>query len=29
MRETGRKKVHLFGELSGGLRAGAYAMAHL
>jgi alpha-beta hydrolase superfamily lysophospholipase len=28
MRETGRKKVHLFGESSGGLRAGAYAMAH-
>jgi pimeloyl-ACP methyl ester carboxylesterase len=28
MRETGRKQVHLFGESSGGLRAGAYAMAH-
>jgi len=26
-RETGRKRVHLFGESSGGLRAGAYAMA--
>jgi alpha-beta hydrolase superfamily lysophospholipase len=26
-RETGRSKVHLFGESSGGLRAGAYAMA--
>jgi alpha-beta hydrolase superfamily lysophospholipase len=26
-RETGRQKVHLFGESSGGLRAGAYAMA--
>ena len=26
-RETGRRKVHLFGESSGGLRAGAYAMA--
>jgi pimeloyl-ACP methyl ester carboxylesterase len=27
-RETGRKKVHLFGESSGGLRAGVYAMKH-
>jgi pimeloyl-ACP methyl ester carboxylesterase len=27
-RETGRKQVHLFGESSGGLRAGVYAMAH-
>lgn len=27
-RETGRSKVHVFGESSGGLRAGAYAMAH-
>jgi alpha-beta hydrolase superfamily lysophospholipase len=27
-RETGRKKVHLFGESSGGLRVGVYAMAH-
>jgi alpha-beta hydrolase superfamily lysophospholipase len=26
-RETGRKQVHLFGESSGGLRAGGYAMA--
>jgi alpha-beta hydrolase superfamily lysophospholipase len=26
-RETGQRKVHLFGESSGGLRAGAYAMA--
>ena len=26
--ETGRKQVHLFGESSGGLRAGVYAMAH-
>src|SRR5665213_3494792 len=26
-RETGQQKVHLFGESSGGLRAGAYAMA--
>jgi alpha-beta hydrolase superfamily lysophospholipase len=26
-KETGREKVHLFGESSGGLRAGAYAMA--
>jgi alpha-beta hydrolase superfamily lysophospholipase len=26
-RETGRQKVHLFGESSGGLRAGAFAMA--
>jgi len=25
--ETGRKSVHMFGESSGGLRAGAYAMA--
>ncbi|HEX5229044.1 MAG TPA: alpha/beta fold hydrolase [Bryobacteraceae bacterium] len=28
VRETGRSKVHIFGESSGGLRAGAYAMAH-
>jgi alpha-beta hydrolase superfamily lysophospholipase len=28
LRETGRKKVHLFGESSGGLRAGVYAMGH-
>ena len=27
MRETGSKKVHLFGESSGALRAGVYAMA--
>lgn len=27
-RETGQTKVHVFGESSGGLRAGAYAMAH-
>jgi pimeloyl-ACP methyl ester carboxylesterase len=27
-RETGSRKVHLFGESSGGLRAGVYAMAH-
>ena len=27
-RETGRKRVHLFGESSGGLRAGVYAMAN-
>jgi alpha-beta hydrolase superfamily lysophospholipase len=27
VRETGRSKVHIFGESSGGLRAGAYAMA--
>jgi alpha-beta hydrolase superfamily lysophospholipase len=27
-RETGRSKVHIFGESSGGLRAGVYAMAH-
>lgn len=26
--ETGQQKVHLFGESSGGLRAGAYAMVH-
>jgi alpha-beta hydrolase superfamily lysophospholipase len=26
-RETGRPKVHMFGESSGGLRAGGYAMA--
>jgi len=26
-RETGRKKVHLFGESSGAIRAGAYAVA--
>ncbi len=28
VRETGQAKVHLFGESSGALRAGAYAMAH-
>jgi alpha-beta hydrolase superfamily lysophospholipase len=28
LRETGQSKVHIFGESSGGLRAGAYAMAH-
>jgi alpha-beta hydrolase superfamily lysophospholipase len=27
MRETGRSKIHMFGESSGALRAGAYAMA--
>jgi alpha-beta hydrolase superfamily lysophospholipase len=27
LRETARSKVHIFGESSGGLRAGAYAMA--
>jgi alpha-beta hydrolase superfamily lysophospholipase len=27
VRETGRAKIHMFGESSGGLRAGAYAMA--
>lgn len=27
MRETGQTKIHIFGESSGGLRAGAYAMA--
>jgi pimeloyl-ACP methyl ester carboxylesterase len=27
VRETGSRKVHMFGESSGGLRAGAYAMA--
>jgi alpha-beta hydrolase superfamily lysophospholipase len=27
VRETGRRKVHFFGESSGGLRAGGYAMA--
>ncbi len=27
VRETGRQKIHLFGESSGGLRAGGYAMA--
>jgi alpha-beta hydrolase superfamily lysophospholipase len=27
-RETGRQKMHVFGESSGALRAGAYAMAH-
>ena len=27
IRETGREKIHMFGESSGGLRAGAYAMA--
>lgn len=27
VRETGHSKVHVFGESSGGLRAGAYAMA--
>jgi pimeloyl-ACP methyl ester carboxylesterase len=26
--ETGRQRVHLFGESSGGLRAGVYAMQH-
>ena len=26
-KETGREKIHFFGESSGGLRAGAYAMA--
>ena len=25
-RETGQQKVYMFGESSGGLRAGAYAM---
>jgi alpha-beta hydrolase superfamily lysophospholipase len=28
LRETCRRQVHLFGESSGGLRAGVYAMAH-
>lgn len=28
MRETGRQKLHMFGESSGALRAGAYAMVH-
>ena len=28
LRETGQRQVHLFGESSGGLRAGVYAMAH-
>jgi alpha-beta hydrolase superfamily lysophospholipase len=28
LRETSQSKVHIFGESSGGLRAGAYAMAH-
>jgi pimeloyl-ACP methyl ester carboxylesterase len=28
LRETGRRQVHLFGESSGGLRAGVYAMNH-
>jgi alpha-beta hydrolase superfamily lysophospholipase len=28
LRETGRRQVHLFGESSGGLRAGVYAIAH-
>jgi len=27
LRETGQSKIHIFGESSGGLRAGAYAMA--
>ncbi len=27
-RETGQTRLHLFGESSGGLRAGAFAMAH-
>ena len=27
VKETGRDKIHMFGESSGGLRAGAYAMA--
>jgi alpha-beta hydrolase superfamily lysophospholipase len=26
--ETGQSKIHIFGESSGGLRAGAYAMSH-
>src|SRR5437016_8451980 len=28
MRETGQARPHFFGESSGGLRAGAFAMAH-
>ena len=28
LRETGQRRVHFFGESSGGLRAGAFAMAH-
>jgi pimeloyl-ACP methyl ester carboxylesterase len=28
MKETGQTKMHMFGESSGGLRAGAFAMAH-
>jgi alpha-beta hydrolase superfamily lysophospholipase len=28
MRETGRSRLHFFGESSGGLRAGAFAIAH-
>ena len=28
VRETGQKKIHLFGESSGAIRAGAYAMEH-
>ena len=28
MKETGQPRVHLFGESSGGLRVGAFAMAH-
>jgi pimeloyl-ACP methyl ester carboxylesterase len=28
MRETGQKQLHFFGESSGGLRAGAFAMAY-
>lgn len=27
VKETGQQKMHFFGESSGGLRAGAYAMA--
>ena len=28
MRETGQQRIHFFGESSGALRAGAFAMAH-
>jgi pimeloyl-ACP methyl ester carboxylesterase len=28
LRETGQTRIHLFGESSGGLRAGAFAMAY-